>query len=151
MARKALSSLIVGTLVAVLAIVNASSASAAENRFQGVNTNLCLDGYASRDVRGIGDLYVTDCNTGGFQKWTWYAGTTGIRSRAENKCIEWNGGETHLVTCRAVSGQFWVVSLPYIKKANSTNYCLTRLGGRNSGVIVERCDSGDLGQRWRIA
>lgn len=70
MVRKLLLSLMVGALVAVMALVNASSASAVgiNSKFALVSTPRppCLDGFDGYDYRS--DVYITACNTGNFQK-----------------------------------------------------------------------------------
>lgn len=156
MMRKSLSSLVVGALVAVIVLANASSASAAPitSTFQLVGTTICLDGYVGHYPD---DVYATGCNGGNFQRWIWggHTGETKLESVAvRGKCQQRAGNAVDLVTCHATAPiQRWqmLVSSTYvvrIKKVGtgSPGLCIVRTGPDDVGL--RGCDDSSYQRYW---
>lgn len=133
-----------------LVVVGASPASAVVRRFTG--SGMCLDGY---NGRADGEVYVTGCNTGAFQKFDWsgsFTGTTRLRSQGvPGYCVQNAGSRVNLEPCGSASLQFWEVR----GRAGSLiirqgNLCLARaLGDNPNRVIMQGCTI--LGSAWALA
>lgn len=151
MLRRSLSSLMIGVLVAIVAVVNAAPASAdTDNPFQLVGTTLCLDGYVGHFPD---DVYITGCNGGNFQLWRWGGSTaaqTRLQSRATGKCAQQAGLAADLATCHSTAtAQRWYVrglsTSTQIQKAG-TNLCLARTGPDDVGLRA--CNDTSYQRFW---
>ena len=151
--KRVLSRVVPAALAAIaaagLSVAAAQPASAAVTwQFQGSGTSSCLDGF---DGHREGDVYITGCNTGRFQKFRWvgsFGRQTQLVSDATGQCAWQEGLTAGLTTCNGSPSQVWVVSgsaSRAIIKKNGTNYCLTRLGTTN--VRLQTCD-GNRYQDW---
>jgi len=144
------------TLMAAAGLVMAgvSPASAVVvNRFWGVSPNVCLDGY---NGHADGEVYVTGCNSGAFQRFAWsnsFTGTTQLRSQAQTSyCVQKATGanRVNLEPCGSASLQQWEIrgnigSL-IIRQGN---LCLARaLGSTPNRVIMQGCSI--QGSAWAL-
>lgn len=131
-------------------VVGASPASAAISRFKG--SGMCLDGF---NGRADGEVYVTGCNTGNFQRFDWsgsFTGKTRLRSQAvAGYCVQNAGSRVNLEPCSAAQLQEWEVqgrSGSLVIRQN--NLCLARALGENPNrVIMQACNV--LGSAWALA
>lgn len=157
MARRSLVGLIVGVLVAVVALVNAPSASAVGiySKFALVTGSAhppCLDGYESRYQS---DVYVTGCNRGTFQNWNWggHSGETRLMNQHEQKCMAPSSTGINLVACHptARNQRFLVQFLGNNRwqiKTADTGLCLARIGTENVGLAS--CGGAYQSQWYRV-
>ncbi|MFS8104745.1 RICIN domain-containing protein [Lentzea alba] len=154
MFRKIGSAVLTVVAAAGLLMVAASPASAAVNRFWGVSPSVCLDGY---NGHADGEVYVTGCNSGAFQKFDWsgsFTGTTRLRSQGvAGHCVQKAAGANrlNLEPCSSASLQLWEVrgntgSL-IIRQGN---LCVAQaLGSTPSRVIMQGCSV--QGSAWALA
>ncbi|MEU0878874.1 ricin-type beta-trefoil lectin domain protein [Lentzea sp. NPDC005914] len=133
------------TLMAAAGLVMAgvSPASAAVvNRFWGVSPNVCLDAYNGHPD---GEVYVTGCNSGNFQRFAWantFTGTTTLRSQAQTSyCVQNAGSRVNLEPCSSAGYQRWEIRGNIGKLIiRQGNLCLARaLGTTPNRVIMQGC------------
>lgn len=148
MRRRALSTLVIGAVIGVVALAVAPSASAAgyTNPFRIMNTSWCLDGY---NGHAGGEVYSTGCNGGAFQNWHWENNHNSLmQSQASGQgCMQQAGLRIDLVPCRStVPLQRWDVYPPNYIKKTGTNLCITKFGVSN--IDLETCGAGGGYQHW---
>ncbi|MFJ2605667.1 RICIN domain-containing protein [Streptomyces sp. NPDC091279] len=141
----------VGTGVALAVGLSGTPASAASatNRFENQAEHLkCLD------YRADWGVYVTGCNSGAYQKWTWNntsGRATALRQVATRACLTVRGGKVAMKPCASADrAALWKVvrsSAGAQIKNNANGTCLGRMA--NDHVNVARC-TGGTSQRWKI-
>jgi hypothetical protein len=127
-----------------------AQAAGTTTRFQNQVGGVCLD------FRADYGPYVTGCNTGDYQKWSWTTGAgfmTPLRQVATRLCLGLRYGQLKMLQCVAGDQeQGWYVrytagsSIPIIVNAYNDK-CLAQ--GAERRVSVATCTGGNS-QRWKI-
>lgn len=84
------------------------------------------------------------------QEWnvqTWFLTKEG-EVRRDDLCLDYAGGGVTMYPCHGMGGnQAWLVDKKNLQIQHSTGKCLAV---RGHSVIMEHCNSGSDGQRWRL-
>ena len=157
MNRRLMLSLVISLLTSVIAVIGATPASAAVDisRFRNfADSGKCLDGYLAKGP------YVTACNTGEFQQWTWNRDPnvlTPMRHVQSAHCLaasETHPGRLLFETCSDGFDPYqrWDIRIPAGGWAFLYNVgaraCVSYRGGETVQTIPCN-DNGDGTQRWR--